>query len=64
MKDIAVYVVSACVLCMAMYKVHERASLWLSLTVNTLLVGLFIAYIIKRDFPLGKLPVIGKYFRK
>ena len=64
LKDIAVYVVSACVLCMAMYKVHERASLWLSLTVNTLLVGLFIAYIIKRDFPLGKLPVIGKYFRK
>ena len=64
LKDIAVYVVSACVLCMAMYKVHEQASLWLSLTVNTLLVGLFIAYIIKRDFPLGKLPVIGKYFRK
>ena len=61
LKDIAVYVI---VLCMAMYKVHERASLWLSLTVNTLLVGLFIAYIIKRDFPLGKLPVIGKYFRK
>ena len=56
LKDIAVYVVSACVLCMAMYKVHERASLWLSLTVNTLLVGLFIAYIIKRDFPLEKLP--------
>ena len=64
LKDIAVYVISACVLCMAMYKVHEQASLWLSLTVNTLLVGLFIAYIIKRDFPLGKLPVIGKYFRK
>ena len=64
LKDIAVYVISACVLCMAMYKVHERAPLWLSLTVNTLLVGLFIAYIIKRDFPLGKLPVIGKYFRK
>ena len=64
LKDIAVYVISACVLCMAMYKVHERASLWLSLTVNTLLVGLFIAYIIKRDFPLGNLPVIGKYFRK
>ena len=64
LKDIAVYVISACVLCMAMYKVHERASLWLSLTVNTLLVGLFIAYIIKRDFPLRNLPVVGKYFRK
>ena len=64
LKDIAVYVISACVLCMAMYKVHEQASLWLSLTVNTLLVGLFIAYIIKHDFPLGSLPYIGKHFRK
>jgi len=25
---------------------------------------LFVAYIVKRDLPLGSLPVIGKYFRK
>ena len=64
LKEIGIYVVVAVVLTMAMYKVHEDQPMWLSLTVNTLLIILFVAYIIQRDFPLGKLPVIGKYFKK
>ena len=64
LKEIGMYVVIAVVLTMAMYKVHEDQPMWLSLTVNTLLINLFVAYIIQRDFPLGKLPVIGKYFKK
>ena len=64
LKEIGMYVVIAVVLTMAMYKVHEDQPMWLSLTVNTLLIILFVAYIIQRDFPLGKLPVIGKYFKK
>ena len=63
LKDIAVYVVIAVVLTLAMFKVHDDQPMWLSLTVNTLLIALFVAYIVKRDFPLGKLPVIGKYFK-
>jgi len=35
-----------------------------SLAFNTLLIAIFVAYIIKRDLPLSSLPVIGKYFRK
>ncbi len=64
LKEIGVYAVIAVVLTMAMYKVHEEHPMWLSLTVNTLLILLFVAYIVKRDFPLAKLPVVGKYFRK
>ncbi len=64
LKEIGVYVVIAVVLTMAMYKVHEDQPMWLSLSVNTLLILLFVAYIVKRDFPLAKLPVVGKYFRK
>ena len=63
LKEIGMYVVIAVVLTMAMYKVHENQPTWLSLTVNTLLVAVFVAYIIERDFPLSKLPVVGKYFR-
>ncbi len=63
LKDIAVYVVIAVVLTLTMFKVHDDQPMWLSLTVNTLLIALFVAYIVKRDFPLGKLPVIGKYFK-
>ena len=62
LKEIGMYVVIAVVLTMAMYKVHENQPTWLSLTVNTLLVAVFVAYIIERDFPLSKLPVVGKYF--
>jgi hypothetical protein len=58
------YFVIAVVLTMAMYKVHEDQPMWLSLTVNTLLILIFVAYIVQRDFPLSNLPVVGKYFRK
>ena len=64
LKEIGMYVVIAIVLTMAMYKVHEDQPIWLSLTVNTLLILIFVAYIVQRDFPLSNLPVVGKYFRK
>jgi len=64
LKDIGLYVVLAVILTMAMFKVHEGQSMWLSLSVNTLLIAVFVAIIIKRDMPLSGLPVIGKYFRK
>ena len=64
LKEIGMYVVIAVVLTMAMYKVHEDQPMWLSLTVNTLLILIFVAYIVQRDFPLSNLPVVGKYFRK
>ena len=64
LKEIGLYVVIAVVLTMAMYKVHEDQPMWLSLTVNTLLILVFVAYIVQRDFPLANLPVVGKYFKK
>ena len=36
---------------------------WAQVAVNTLLILLFVAYIVKRDLPLKGLPVIGKYFK-
>ena len=38
-------------------------SAWLHMGANTLLLVLFVAYIIKRDLPLKQLPLIGKFFR-
>ena len=35
---------------------------WLRMGANTLLLILFVAYIIKRDLPLKQLPFIGKFF--
>ena len=64
LKEIGMYVVIAVVLTLAMFKVHDDQPMWLSLSVNTLLILLFTAYIIQRDMPLSKLPFIGKYFKK
>ncbi|EKC55012.1 polysaccharide biosynthesis protein, partial [human gut metagenome] len=32
--------------------------------INTVLILIFAAYLVKKDFPLKSLPVVGKYFRK
>ena len=36
---------------------------WASLAVNTLLIAVFAAYIVRRDFPLSELPVVGRRFK-
>ena len=64
MKDISVYVLITVVLYFCMTTANARLSTPLALTVNTVLGVLFIAYIVKKDFPLSGLPVIGRHFRK
>lgn len=64
LKEMACYVLLAAVATAVMMLVRDHQPLWLSLTVNTLLVLAFLAFIIKRDLPLSKLPVIGKKFNK
>ncbi|MBR0272953.1 MAG: polysaccharide biosynthesis protein [Bacteroidaceae bacterium] len=64
MKDIALYVVLTIVLYAAMEYVTTVAPVWAQLIVNTLLIVLFLAYVIKKDLPLSGLPVIGKYFKR
>ena len=61
-KDIVLYVVLAYVL----FRLMDLSVDWPMmgrLAFNTLLILIFVAVIVKFDLPLGKLPVIGKYFR-
>lgn len=64
LKEIALYTILAAISFVAMTLLRERLPLWLSITVNTLLILAFLALIIKRDLPLSKLPVVGKYFKR
>ena len=64
MKDIAIYVVATAALFIAMKLIPASWPMLLTLAVNTLLIVIFTALIVRRDFPLSHLPVIGKYFRK
>ena len=63
MKEIALYVVLTLLLFGAMQMTSTLPD-WAQIILNTVLILLFVAYIIKKDLPLAQLPVVGKYFRK
>ncbi|MCI5913069.1 MAG: polysaccharide biosynthesis C-terminal domain-containing protein, partial [Prevotella sp.] len=64
LRDIALYTVFAGVLFAIMTYANVNLATWAALSLNTVLIILFTAVIVKRDFPLGSLPVVGKYFRR
>lgn len=63
-KGMGIYVALAAILFAIMRLCGDvLPGIW-SVVPNTLLVLLFTAYIVKKDFPLSSLPVIGKKFKK
>ena len=64
MKDIATYVIATIVLYAGMKLLPASWPAIPTLTVNTLLIALFAALIVKKDVPLSSLPIIGKKFKK
>ena len=62
MKEMAVYVA----LTLVLFGLMELATVlpdWAQIVLNTAFILLFLTYIIKKDLPLDKLPVVGKYFK-
>ena len=62
LKDMTLYLIVAVVL----YVLSQEtpiANLWLRLGFRTILILLFIAFIIKKDLPLRTLPFVGRFFR-
>lgn len=64
LKEMAAYVALAALLFAAMTLSNHHLPPLAAIAVNTFLGILFIAYIVKKDFPLSGLPIIGKHFRK
>ena len=63
MKDMVVYVIwTICFFCLMQTSRHWPIAG--ELAFNTILIGLFVGWIIYRDLPLSSLPVIGKKFKK
>ncbi len=63
-KDIAVYVLITAALYFCMSAANNNLPVAVAVAVNTVLGLLFVGYILKKDFPLAGLPVVGKYFRR
>jgi O-antigen/teichoic acid export membrane protein len=64
LRDIGVYVAVTLVLFLCMDEVNRTLPAWGAIVINSLLILAFVALVVKRDFPLQNLPVIGKHFRK
>ena len=62
-KDISVYTTFAAALYCIM-QASEGLPMIAALTINTVLILLFVALIIRWDLPLSSLPVIGRKFKK
>ena len=64
LKDMLLYTLLAAVLFVGILFSNKYLGFWPAILVNTVLVCLFLAYIVKKDLPLAEIPVIGKYFKK
>ena len=63
MQQIAYYIILALVSWLSMGYFAEHLPQWGSLLYNTLVIIFFVTIIVRQDFPLSNLPVVGKYFR-
>ena len=63
-RQMSAYVLLTIVLFLAMQHADSILPLWAALIANTLLIAVFAAYLVKKDFPLSSLPIIGKKFKK
>ena len=64
LSDIAKYLLLAVVIFGMMTFVNSSFGTLASVLANTVLIGVFITFLVKNDFPLSSLPIIGKRFRK
>jgi O-antigen/teichoic acid export membrane protein len=64
MRSIVFYVLLAAVSWLSMDYFADLLPQWASLAYNTLAIVFFVVIVIRNDFPLANLPVIGRYFRK
>ena len=64
LRSIFVYVVLAASLFAGIQYCNSHFGTVGATLANTALIGVFVLYTVKSDFPIANLPVVGKYFRK
>ena len=63
LKDIGAYLLLTGVLFAVMEMLPAEWPAIARIGTNTVLIGIFLAYVVKKDLPLKSLPYVGKYFR-
>ena len=68
-RQMSIYVLLTMILLIGILYMNSQYAnntlpLWAVLIINTLLIAVFTSYLVKKDFPLSSLPIIGKKFKK
>ncbi len=63
LRSMGLYLAVTLVLLGLSHLLHTETA-WLNYLINTALLGVYLCLMVKRDFPLQNLPVIGKFFKK
>ena len=63
LKDIGAYLLLTGVLFAVMEFLPEEWPAIARIGINTVLISIFLAYLVKKDLPLKSLPYVGKYFK-
>ena len=63
LKDIGAYLLLTGVLFAVMEMLPAEWPAIARIGINTVLIGIFLAYVVKKDLPLKSLPYVGKYFK-
>ena len=63
LRDIFSYMILAGILFAGISYVNGHLSMVPALLSNTMILAVFAAYVVRKDFPLSGLPLVGKYFR-
>jgi len=66
MKTIGLYTLFTVGLLAVYYalRLYFISNTWLMMAIGTVLLFIYLAILVRKDFPLSGLPVIGKYFKK
>lgn len=64
LKRIGMYTLLTLVLLGIYYAVRMLGGMWMSMAVGTVLIVVYLGVLVKKDFPLSGIPVIGRYFKK
>ena len=47
-----------------MFSYGSIGNMWLRLFINTVLIGIYVFIVFKKDLPLLQIPIVNKYFKK
>ena len=63
-RSISVYIILTILFYAAMHYGRQLLPLWASLVLNAVMIMIFVGHVLRYDFPVTSLPIIGRYFRK